>query len=231
MANNNNTDDGYESVLYVCNSIQAFRIPPRSSSRGYRAQDWDNPNAQIWTGRLRIFANSRSASIRLEEPNSGELFALSPIDAKNLAGSVEPVTDSSRYFVIKIVDQASGKHAFIGIGFTERSESFDFNVALQDYVRRETEPQKLAVQKPSVDYTWKEGSSISISLKGAIPLKPKSPPSESTGTNDLPALLPPPPSAKSVSSEVKVDQSEDTDWADFEAAPPAAQSKEKWTKF
>ncbi|KAI8813439.1 hypothetical protein BJ742DRAFT_484274 [Cladochytrium replicatum] len=57
---------------------------------------------------IESFANTRCASIRLEEPRSGELFAFCPLDAKNLAGSVELVTDSSRYFVIKIVVQAPG---------------------------------------------------------------------------------------------------------------------------
>lgn len=44
--------------------------------------------------------------------------------------SVESVTDSSRYFVLKISD-GSGRTAFIGIGFADRGDAFDFNVTLQ----------------------------------------------------------------------------------------------------
>ena len=59
------------------------------------------------------------------------MFAEAPI-TEFPTKSIEPVSDSSRYFVLKIENQ--GRSAFIGVGFADRSDSFDFNVALQ--VRR-----------------------------------------------------------------------------------------------
>lgn len=116
---------------------------------------------------------------------TGELFAQCPVDS-HPGLAVESVTDSSRYFVIRIKDESGlckwnmfffsvfwnawsdeyssivfrfwylwnscldlqdfikiignlflilGRSAFIGIGFDDRSDSFDLNVALQDHFK------------------------------------------------------------------------------------------------
>lgn len=79
--------------------------------------------------------------------------------------AVETVSDSSRYFVLRIQDDngedvnvsvlcvfqfylaenvtcvcararvSAGRSAFIGVGFGDRGDAFDFNVALQDHFK------------------------------------------------------------------------------------------------
>ena len=61
----------------------------------------------------------------------GELFAECIYNPDT--NTVEPVRDSSRYFVLRL--EHDGQRAFIGIGFRERSEAFDFQVALQGHVK------------------------------------------------------------------------------------------------
>lgn len=61
---------------------------------------------------------------------SGELFGVAPVRRGQRAVVVEPVADSSRYFVLRLEDATSGRHAFVGLGFAERGDAFDFNVAL-----------------------------------------------------------------------------------------------------
>ena len=55
---------------------------------------------------------------------------------------IEPVLDSSRYFVMRI--EKDRKKAYIGIGFQERSEALDFKIALQEYKKYLDEPEDLS---------------------------------------------------------------------------------------
>uniref|UniRef100_F7BZJ6 NECAP PHear domain-containing protein n=1 Tax=Xenopus tropicalis TaxID=8364 RepID=F7BZJ6_XENTR len=192
-------DAEYESVLCVKPEVHVYRIPPRSSNRGYRAADWqlDQP---AWTGRLRITSRGKMAYIELEDRTSGELFAQSPVE--QFPGiAVESVIDSSRYFVICIED-GNGRRAFIGVGFADRGDAFDFNVALQDHFKWVKQQAELAKQAqnpdpgPKLDLGFKEGQTIKINIAN---MKKKEGTVGSTKPRPLSGtlnLLPPPPGAK-----------------------------------
>jgi len=91
-------------------------------------------------------------------------------------GSVERCVDSSRYFVLKI-QNASGRHAFVGVAFNEREEAFDFNVAMQEYEKDKARTERLRTRGkeseeedgregggPKVDLSLKEGEKLTIRL-------------------------------------------------------------------
>ena len=98
----------------------------------FRAADWglDNPD---WVGRLRAVTKGPNLELKLEDKTSGELFAKAPIDSYP-GTAIQSVLDSSRYFVVRLQDE-SGRSAFIGMGFADRGDSFDLNVALQDHFK------------------------------------------------------------------------------------------------
>ncbi|OCT71049.1 hypothetical protein XELAEV_18037958mg [Xenopus laevis] len=113
------------------------------------------------------------------------------------------VVDSSRYFVICIEDGTGsvtpGRRAFIGVGFADRGDAFDFNVALQDHfkwVKQQAELAKQAQnpeQGPRLDLGFKEGQTIKINIANIKKKEGSTKPRPLSGTLNL---LPPPPGAK-----------------------------------
>ncbi|XP_033113597.1 adaptin ear-binding coat-associated protein 2-like [Anneissia japonica] len=188
----------YESVLCVKPEAFVYKIPPRATNRGYRAADWklDQPD---WTGRLKVIAKGKSCFVKLEDKSTGELFAECPVDA-HPGMAVEGVMDSSRYFVLRIQD-GTGRKAFIGVGFADRGDSFDFNVALQDHFKWIKQEKKIEDEQkqaaldpgPKLDLGFKEGQTITINLGTK---KAAARPRGSGMSGGAPGLLPPPPGAK-----------------------------------
>ncbi|KAI8989738.1 hypothetical protein BD414DRAFT_459843 [Trametes punicea] len=203
-------EDEIESILYIGREVSVYKIPPLKKNEGHRAQEWGDLADPLWKGRLRIIERSSGVVIQFEDPTTGEFFAKADYDPAK--PSVEAVLDSSRYFVVRVED--NGRRAYIGMGFLERTDSFDFNVALQDYTKRwraRMNPSEAPLDQPSPhmpagpkkDYTLKEGQTFSISIPGKS--KPSSTisstpnllggGSESSNGGGVPPLLPPPPSA------------------------------------
>lgn len=132
----------------------------------HSAADW-NLQEPSWTGRMRLVSQGDAVCVKLEDKETGQLFAKCPIETYP-GIAVEPVTDSSRYFVLRIQDD-NGRSAFIGIGFLDRSDSFDLNVALQDHFKwlknRDQIEKEKETPKQELDLRFKEGETIKINMK------------------------------------------------------------------
>ncbi|KAJ6490650.1 adaptin ear-binding coat-associated protein 1 [Mycena vitilis] len=181
-------DDEIESILYIGREVSVFKIPPLKKNEGHRAGEWGDLSTPLWKGRLRIIEKSAGAALMFEDAQNGELFAKADYDPTRPC--VEAVLDSSRYFVVRIEDE--GKKAYIGMGFQERTDSFDFNVALQDYTKRRKaalnptdpdEPSPHIPAGPKKDYSLKEGQTFSISIPGRANRTPA--PGSSLPTSNL----------------------------------------------
>ncbi|VDM03932.1 unnamed protein product [Schistocephalus solidus] len=195
----------YETVLLVKKEVFVYNLPPRQSNRGYRASEW-NLESPAWTGRMRVVAKGKTLFIKLEDSVSGQLYAQCPVE--EFPGiAVEQVLDSSRYFAIRLMAD-NGRTMYVGIGFAERSDSFDFNVAIQDHFthqKQEEEAERQASHpqpsEPALDLGLKEGQRLRLNIntkrsgEGVSASKTASRPMPSLklGTPAGPGLLPPPP--------------------------------------
>jgi len=227
--------DSIQRILFLSPRVHIYNPPPLTSTSGHLASTWTGPvSRQIFTARLRILetavstssgAEKLKADILLEDPSSGELFAAAPYTA---AAVVEQVVDSSRFFAIRVQDPA-GRKAVLGLGFEERSEAFDFSVALQE-VRKTLDfdkvpgdprrPVKKEQKKVERDFSLKDGETITVNLSGKVGkgrraggLSPSSNEGGPAGGFSLPpppgaqqAWLPPPPSAQDVKAKKRPNQ-------------------------
>ena len=229
-------DSTIERVLCLVAECHIYKIPPRSSAQGHRANDWNGHH--LWTGRCRVVAKGSVCEIKLEESNTGNLFATCPVNCDaDAPPSVEAVLDSSRYFVLRIED-GSGKHAFIGLGFTDRSHAFDFNAALQDF-RREINSEKEraeappAAEGPKLDLSLKEGQTIKVKIAGRSGAAKKAP-AGVVGSSGF-SLAPPPANPTSAGAAAAAAAAADfSDFGDFASAAPAPAptgGEDDWTSF
>ncbi|KAA0054424.1 hypothetical protein IC582_026357 [Cucumis melo] len=164
-------NEAIELVLFQVPECYVYLIPPRKTAASYRADEWD-VNKWAWEGKLKVLSKGEECIIRLEDKSTGELYARAFLrDGEQ--HPVEPVIDSSRYFVLRVEENIDGRlrHAFIGIGFRERTEAYDFQAALHDhmkYLNKKKSAEEMEQQfqnTSSVDYSLKDGETIVLQLK------------------------------------------------------------------
>ena len=173
--------DPIHRLLFTTPAIHIYAIPPLTSNKGFNAGPWTAPPKptaqQIFTARMRVLETSTPSStsdrdtltvtINLEDPSTGELFAASPYISEAV---VQPALDSSRFFAIRVVGEG-GMKATLGIGFEDRSDAFDFGIALSEarkVLGWEKAKGKGAGEKSEVfqDFSLKEGEKIHIQVGG-----------------------------------------------------------------
>ncbi|KAK0589321.1 hypothetical protein LWI29_012644 [Acer saccharum] len=170
-ADANEESEAIELVLFQVSECYVYLIPPRKSAASYRADEW-NVNKWAWEGTLKVVSKGEECIIRLEDKSTGELYARAFL-RNGEVHPVEAVIDSSRYFVLRIEENIGGRlrHAFIGIGFRERTEAYDFQAALHDHMKylnkkRTAEEMEQQFQNTSsVDYSLKEGETLRLQIK------------------------------------------------------------------
>ncbi|KAL0207748.1 hypothetical protein P9112_012376 [Eukaryota sp. TZLM1-RC] len=160
-------NSSFEHVLKVFPVVMVYQPGPRPSAEGYRAATWNESNF-LTKGRLTISAAGDTAYVRIEDEHTDELFAECPVTVDNFSRALERVLDSSRYYVIRVVHE--DKSAYLGMGFKERSESFDFMACLQDHIKHvkasKSSPKGTPNNLSKSDLSLKEGEQISISIPG-----------------------------------------------------------------
>lgn len=118
----------YETIAFTCPRINVYQIPPRLIGKPFRTDSWGHLANPLFVGRLRVVqvhdaANSvDKCEIRIEDSNTGELFASAPYVGEHAAQRSE---DSSRYWQLRVVHEK--KVTYLGIGFEDTS--FDFQVS------------------------------------------------------------------------------------------------------
>ena len=150
-----------EQTLLTCPEVFVYRIPPMMTSGGHRAEDWNLANP-LATCSLVVMRRDDACLLRLmaERPKKGgppgatepHLFAKCCIEldfadpTKRIEHWVEAVVDSSRYSVVRISDERTGREAHVGVGFRERADAVNFRMSLQEYenaLRRERKAEAM----------------------------------------------------------------------------------------
>ena len=162
-----------ERVRLKITNAHVFKLPPKPSAGGWRGADWRD---KVWQGTLKVVERGEETAVLLVDANEERnIFAVCPINHNLDCGTnnvgkngVDRCVDSSRYFVLRI-QNAQGRHMFIGLAFNERNDAFDFNTALEDSRREKESERKAALGTVpkfggDVDYKMKEGEKIRVSI-------------------------------------------------------------------
>lgn len=140
-------DSGIEQIILKLGDCFVFKIPPLRSASGHRAESWDLEKP-LFIGYLRMYQNDKKLIVRIykftntysKDPTDENIafFSECPVEIQpreSITAYIDNVVDSSRYFVLKMKDKATGRTAQMGIGWLDRDPAFEFKSCLNEYIR------------------------------------------------------------------------------------------------
>ncbi|TDH65739.1 hypothetical protein CCR75_004685 [Bremia lactucae] len=241
-----------ERALFCEKNVWFYQVPAgQVTNLAPRADAWD-PEHPLLTGSVRVLQKGDACFVQLFEPVSDDaetsasptLFAQCPLHITrelSLDVYVHDCVDSSRYFMLRVEDETSGRCAFVGIGFPDRTVAFNFKATLLDYAKyvlRQFNVRHMeTIEKTEVadgmssqkkDMSLPKGTTIRMNLKTSAnedgeKLTRHRSCNNGGAVKNVP-LIPPPPTestktaAPSLAVAEFVTTGTDEDWGDFTSA-------------
>lgn len=162
--------DVFEERLLSIPETFLYRVPPLKKTSGHRAEDWGLAKPTM-TARLELVGVGEVLEIRIMSLEDAEKrVAMCPVrcgpGSPSVDAIVDPVVDSSRYFVLRCEDEKR-RHAYVGIGFAERDVAYDFKATIYDFskkIGRQTTAAEAVKEREKVPET----PALDLKLKGPI---------------------------------------------------------------
>jgi Protein of unknown function (DUF1681) len=169
------------------------------------AEQWDLAKP-IQTCGFQVERRNNDLYLLFTTDHHSKLFALAKLHPDNAAKSVEPVMDSSRYFVVQIqagttTTTTTTKSAYIGFGFRDRDVAIDLVGNLQQFQKSIQREQQAKTMKVAEIPKLAEGEKMHISFGNNSTSKKKpastntalKKPKSTNGGSGSPLLLKKPP--------------------------------------
>lgn len=159
-------ESSIEIVTFQLPEAYVYAIPPTASHSGHRAESW-NVDKWLKTVSVKVTNTGKRGHIKLFDTESGQLFAECPLPRDvPVSTVVEPVIDSSRYFVLRVEDEATRRHAFVGLGFRERDSASDFKLAVQEHEQQQKREKEAAKAREEYERELAEAQASGATAEG-----------------------------------------------------------------
>ncbi|KAH0570216.1 hypothetical protein SS50377_28191 [Spironucleus salmonicida] len=156
----------FEQTVAILKDSFAYRIAPTLNIDNFTCESWPQ-DWLIFRGQMKIVTTDTQCFVILLNPDNTEQTRF-PVQYRGSIPVLNQASDSSRYFVLVVMDPTGTRQAFVGIGFADRETAFDFKVQLADFgkwLERSKNPQPIQAM-PVQDFSLKADQKIKISIGG-----------------------------------------------------------------